>query len=159
VVGTSRTQAKLDHLAEAKLVVDHAILARDGRFAVATKERVGGAHLVFDPVGAAYLADNLSVLLPQGRLVVYGLMGGRTGEIALGDVLRKRLRIVGTVLRSRTAEEKATVAQEVRRHVLPLFERGLLEVVIDSVAPMAEIADAHRRMASNESIGKIVMRW
>ncbi len=159
VVGTSRTESKLQQCQEAHLGLDHAVVARDKSFAAAVSEVVGEVDLIFDPVGAAYLTENLAVLRAQGRLVVYGLMGGVKGEIPLSDLLRKRLRVRGTVLRSRSLEEKATLIQQFRAQVLPLFERGELRTVVDRVAPMSEVSDAHRYMESNRSFGKIVLRW
>ncbi|MGD8861976.1 MAG: NAD(P)H-quinone oxidoreductase [Myxococcales bacterium] len=158
-LGTSRTGDKLERC-EA-LGLDHGILVTDKRFADAVREATAGAgvDVALDTIGAAYLAENLKALSPRGRLVIIGLMGGATGEIPLGLVLQKRLRIQGTVLRSRPLEEKASLARRFEAEVLPLFERGLLKPVVDRVMPMKDIAAAHIRMEGNESFGKIVMAW
>jgi NADPH:quinone reductase-like Zn-dependent oxidoreductase len=86
-------------------------------------------------------------------------MGGASAELALGMLLAKRARIMGTVLRSRPLEEKAALAQSFTRAALPMFERGALKPVVDCVLPMSEIREAHRRMENNDSFGKIVMSW
>jgi putative PIG3 family NAD(P)H quinone oxidoreductase len=158
-LGTSRTADKLERCAA--LGLDHGLLVTDKRFADAVRDTTGGAgaDVALDTIGAAYLAENLKALSPRGRLVIIGLMGGATGEIPLGLVLQKRLRIQGTVLRSRPLEEKAALAQRFEAEVLPLFDRGLLKPVLDRVMPMNDIAEAHTRMESNESFGKIVMAW
>jgi NADPH:quinone reductase-like Zn-dependent oxidoreductase len=74
-------------------------------------------------------------------------------------LLAKRLTLIGTVLRSRPLEEKATLTQTFARHALPLFASGRLKPVIDVVMPMSEVRAAHQRMESNETFGKIVLRW
>jgi putative PIG3 family NAD(P)H quinone oxidoreductase len=156
VVGTSRTRDKLDRCADLGLL--HPVLVENGRFADQTKAATGPAHVVFDPVGAAYLRENLDTLGIGGRLVVYGLMGGVQTEIPLGTVLQKRLRILGTVLRSRPAAERAALAAAARRHLLPLFGTTLVPIV-DTILPMERIADAHRQMEANTTFGKVIMTW
>jgi len=87
------------------------------------------------------------------------LMGGANAELALGALLQKRAHVVGSVLRSRPLEEKAALAQAFARASLPLFARGALAPVVDSVLPMHEVQEAHRRMEKNDTFGKIVLRW
>jgi putative PIG3 family NAD(P)H quinone oxidoreductase len=159
-LGTSRTEDKLARCKPLGLAEADAILVADKRFAAEVERRApGGAHAILDTVGAAYVAENLAALAPRGTLVLIGMMGGATAEVALGTLLQKRAHVVGTVLRSRALEEKAALAQAFSRQVLPLFERGQLVPVIDCVLPMSEIREAHRRMESNQSFGKIVLRW
>ena len=158
-VGTSRSQSKLDRCRE--LGLEDGICVSDGRFADALQQQTGGrlADVVLDTVGAAYLAENIKALATGGRMVVIGLLGGAKGELPLGALLPKRASLCGTVLRSRPLEDKAVLAQRVTRELLPLFERGALRPVVDSVMPMAEVQQAHQRMESNESFGKIVLTW
>jgi len=125
-------------------------------------EALAGAsamHAVMDLVGGNYLSDNLRVLAPRGRLCVIGLTAGRRSEIDLGLVLRNRLKIIGTALRSRTPEEKATLAREFAQRIVPLFDAGQLRPVIERVFPFAEIGKAHTELASNGTFGKLVLRW
>ena len=159
VVGTSRSAAKLER-AKA-LGLDVAIDASSGNWVEKVNADVGGEkiHAILDLVGAAYLEGNLRVLAPRGRMIVVGLTSGSRAELDMGTVLRKRLMMIGTTLRSRTLDEKIAVARDVAEHVIPLFEAGKLKPVIDSVFSFAEIRAAHMLMHSNETFGKIVLRW
>jgi NADPH:quinone reductase-like Zn-dependent oxidoreductase len=98
-------------------------------------------------------------MAPHGRVLLVGLVAGREATLDLGLVLFKRLHLVGTVLRSRPLEEKIALAQAAERHLLPLFRSGALSPVIDDVLPMAQAPEAFQRMASNETVGKLVLRW
>jgi putative PIG3 family NAD(P)H quinone oxidoreductase len=160
-LGTSRTQDKLERCRELGLAAADAILVSDKRFAAQVLERTGGrgVDVILDTVGAAYLAENVNVLSSRGTLIVIGLMGGASAELALGALLQKRLRLLGSVLRSRPLEEKAALAQAFTREVLPLLERGAVKPVLDCVLPMADIREAHRRIEQNDSFGKIVLSW
>ncbi|HEV7993564.1 MAG TPA: NAD(P)H-quinone oxidoreductase [Gemmatimonadaceae bacterium] len=159
VYGTSRSPAKLER---AKLLgLAHAIDNSAGDWA-ARVEALAGAnaiHALVDLVGGGYLRDNLRVLAPRGRLVVVGLTAGNRAEIDLGVVLRKRVRIIGTALRSRAMEEKAALAREFSQRVVPMFDSKQLRPVIERVYPFAEISAAHEAMESNATFGKLVLRW
>jgi putative PIG3 family NAD(P)H quinone oxidoreductase len=159
VIGTSRTEDKLERCR--RLGLERAVLVEGGAFATDVKRLTGGvgADVILDGVGAAYLGENLEALAPRGTLIVLGLMGGVAAELPLGRLLQKRARILGTVLRARPLEEKAALAQRFRHEVLPLFAAGVLEPVVDEVLPMAEVAEAHRRMEANETFGKLVLAW
>lgn len=159
VIGTSRTQEKLERCQELGLSLG--LLASDGTFAAGVRAATGGhgADVVLDTVGASYLAENLHAVARRGRIVVLGLLGGSTGELPLGILLNKRVQLIGTVLRSRPLEEKAQLAQAFTHAVLPLFEAGRLRPIIEEVLPMSRIAEAHRRMEANENFGKYVLRW
>ncbi|MFO0603703.1 MAG: NAD(P)H-quinone oxidoreductase [Polyangiales bacterium] len=158
-IGTSRSASKL--AAVKALGLDEAVVPGEAGFADAVLALTGGRGVdaTLDPVGARYLADNLRALAPLGRLVLIGLMGGAAAEVPLGLLLTRRLRVMGTVLRSRPHEEKAALAQAFARAVLPLFARGALRPVVDAVRPMAEVRAAHERMERNDTTGKIVLRW
>lgn len=159
VIGTSRTQDKLDRCRDLGLV--HGVLVEGARFHQAVQEHTGGAgaDLVLDVVGAAYLEENVRALAVRGRMVMLGLMGGLAGSMPLGLLLNKRLTVTGSVLRARPLEEKAALAQEFAARVAPLFARGQLVPVVGDVLPMSEIAAAHERMEKNETFGKIVLCW
>jgi putative PIG3 family NAD(P)H quinone oxidoreductase len=157
-IGTSRTKDKLDRARG--LGMDHGLLlSRDApAFADAVQALApGGVPLLLDFVGASYLGENVQALAPGGRLVLIGLMGGPMGEILLAQVLMKRLRIQGTVLRSRPLEEKAVATQDFARDCLPLLARKAVRPVVDSVLPLARAREAHERMEANDSFGKIVL--
>jgi NADPH:quinone reductase len=99
------------------------------------------------------------VLASRGRIVVVGLTAGAVTEFNMGVLLRKRLTIVGTVLRARPLEEKIALAREFEARMIPLFDSGVLEPVVDQVLPFEEIRAAHDLMESNANFGKIVLRW
>jgi NADPH2:quinone reductase len=159
VIGTSRTQDKLDRCRD--LGLEESVLVEGGRFSGAVLERTAGlgAQLVLDVVGAAYLEENARALAVRGRMVMLGLMGGMAGSLPLALLLNKRLTVIGSVLRARPLEEKAALAQAFAARVVPLFEQGRLLPVVSEVLPMSEIAAAHERMEKNETFGKIVLRW
>lgn len=161
VVGTGRNAAKLERARE--WGVERTVLVKDTppRFAEAVREATGGrgADLALDLVGGDYVPETLEALAPQGRALLVGLVAGNRTQVNLGLILMKRLRITGTVLRSRPLEEKIALAQAAERHLLPLFRSGVLKPVIDAVVPSRDIRDALTRLASNETVGKVVLRW
>jgi putative PIG3 family NAD(P)H quinone oxidoreductase len=116
-----------------------------------------GADVVLDVIGAKYLARNIDVLAPGGRLVVIGLQGGRRAELDLSALMAKRAALIAATLRSRTDEEKATIVAAVREHVWPLIESGDVKPVIDRVLPMSEAAEAHRVVEAGEHVGKVLL--
>lgn len=156
-VGTARTAAKLGR-AES-LGLDHGVVAENGKFASAVLAATGGrgVDVVLELVGGAYLTENLVCTAPQARIVLVGLLAGRAVELDLGAVLRKRLRIQGTVLRSRPLEEKIAATQVFVRSIVPLIARKAVVAVVDRVMPLAQAGDAHRFVASNEGFGKVVL--
>ena len=159
VLATTRTAAKRELCQE--LGAGSVVVVGEAGFAAEVMAATGGrgVDVILDTVGAAYLDDNLRALAMRGRIVVVGLLGGASGELALATMLKKRATIVGTVLRSRPLEEKAALAQRFSAQVLPGFASGALVPVIDSILPMESIAAAHRQMESNQLAGKIVLRW
>lgn len=116
-----------------------------------------GVDAILDPVGGSYLARNLAALRVGGRLVVIGLLGGAKAELPLGDLLTRRLRIIGSVLRGRSVEEKAELTRELERRVWPLVASGKLRAVIDRVFTITEAEAAHTLLQSNETTGKLVL--
>ena len=162
--GTARTAAKLAR-AQA-LGLDHGIVPTDGKFARATDEAVlretgsPGIDVFCELVGGPYLVENVICAAPRARIVLVGMLAGNVADIDYGLVLRKRLRLEGTVMRARPLEEKIAVTQVFARHVVPLFaasrERPLVPVV-DRVFPLAEAAAAHTHVASNDGFGKTVL--
>lgn len=157
-IGTSRTQDKLTRCTE--LGLKHAVLVEDGQFADAVLSVVPeGADVILDTIGAAYLEQNLKIIGKKGRIIVIGLMGGVKGELFLGALLAKRASIRGSVLRSRSAQEKAELAQSFEDAMLGRFASGELRPVIDEVLPMTEVQRAHRQMDANQTFGKLVLTW
>ncbi|MDP2228654.1 MAG: NAD(P)H-quinone oxidoreductase [Moraxellaceae bacterium] len=116
-----------------------------------------GVDVILDAVAGSALDSHLRLLKPDGRLVLIGLMGGRTAPVDLGRLLVKRLRVIGSTLRSRHADDKAALIAELRERVWPLFASGALRPVIDSRFPLAEAAAAHAHVAANRNIGKVIL--
>lgn len=117
-----------------------------------------GVDVILDVVGGAYLARNLEALALDGRLVIIGLQGGSSAELSLGTLLSRRLSVMASSLRARSVEEKALVAEGMRRDVLPGFADGSLHPVVDRVLGLDEVAEAHRLMEAGEHRGKLVLR-
>ena len=80
-----------------------------------------GVDVVEDFLGASYLEKNMEVLATGGRLVLVATMGGMKAEINLNLVMRKRLRIFGSVMRSRPLEQKREITQRFEERLLPLL--------------------------------------
>lgn len=157
VIGTSRTAGKL---ARARaLGLDVACLAGSQDFVALTRDVTGGAgaDAVIDLVGGAQLSRSLEALRERGCLVLVGLTGGRTAEVDLGLVLRRRLRLEGTVLRARSPAEKAAAVAAFAGDVLPLIATGAIRPVVDRVFPFDAVVEAHRAMEANDTFGKLVV--
>ena len=117
-----------------------------------------GADVILDPVGASYLAENLEALTLNGRLVLIGLMGGSRSEIDLAKLMMKRLRVVGSTLRARPLEEKASIMAELGQYVWPKISQGEIVPIIQQVFPIQSVSAAHELMASDVTIGKVVLK-
>ena len=157
-VGTSRTADKLARCVE--LGLTHAVLVEEGQFAEQVKTAAAnGVNVILDTIGAAYLPQNVQVIAKRGRIIVIGLMGGVKGELNLGLLLARRASVHGSVLRSRSPEEKAALTKSFTDEMLARFTTGELKPIIDAVLPMTNIQDAHRRMDANETFGKLVLTW
>jgi putative PIG3 family NAD(P)H quinone oxidoreductase len=157
VIGTARTPEKVGHARE--LGFGETIVVEGGVFAEQVLARTDGrgADVIVELVGGGYIAQDLVCVAPGGRIVVVGTMGGVRSEVDLSAMLRKRVTLRGTVLRSRPIEEKILAARALERHMVPLFEDKTLHPVIDRVLPLAQAESAHRLMQSNTTFGKIVL--
>ena len=143
-----------------ELGAEHAIDYRDVDFAEMAMEftRNNGVDLVVDFIGAPYFERNLQILRPDGRLIVLAFMGGATGPpINLGTVLRKRLQIIGSTLRSRNLAYKISLARALREFAWDRFADGTLRPVIDRVYDWTDVAQAHTYMEENRNQGKIIL--
>ena len=157
VIGTARTPDKLDRARP--LGMNHGIVVEGGKFADAVRTtHPDGAAVILELVGGNYVAEDLRCIQTLGRIVLVGLMAGTKADLDLGLVLRKRARILGTVLRARPLEEKIAAMRAFETQVVPLLARGLVKPIIDCVMPLEDAAKAHERMASNAGFGKIVLR-
>jgi putative PIG3 family NAD(P)H quinone oxidoreductase len=125
-------------------------------FAEAAKS-AGGADVILDIIGAAYLDRNIEALATGGRLAIIGLQGGRVGEVNLGAMLAKRLTVAASTLRARPLPEKAAIVHGVREQVWPLIEAGTIRPVIDRRIPMPDAAQAHRIVEASDNVGKVLL--
>jgi len=116
-----------------------------------------GADVILDLVGGSYLEANIEALEMHGRLVCIATQGGLRGELDLLALMHKRLRVIGSTLRTRTASEKAQLCDDFARRALPRFARGELRPVLARCFPLAEAPAAHALLASNGVVGKIVL--
>jgi NADPH2:quinone reductase len=159
VFGTSRTADKLLRAAEYGLSASAAVGSDPATFVEPVREWTSGngVDVVLDLVGAAYFDANLAVLASQGRLMLVGTTSGAQATLNIGLVMSKRLKLRGTVLRARSAEEKARATRLFAKHVVPLLAAGSVRPVVDRVYKLDQVREAHLRLESNESFGKVVL--
>jgi NADPH2:quinone reductase len=156
-IGTARGAGKLERARE--LGLDHGIAVTGPSFAGEVTHLTAGrgVHVVLELVGGEYLREDLECIGYEGRIVLVGLMAGATVKLDLGTVLRQRVMLRGTVLRSRPLEQKLDAMQSFARHVVPLLANGVLRPVVDRVFPLADAAAAHTYVEENQSFGKVVL--
>ncbi len=159
VVMATASQAK--HEACRALGATH-VLARHEvptRLAEAVRAASGGrgADLIFDLVGGAYLEANIAALALHGRLCCISTISGGRATLDLNTLLRQRLTVLGSSLRTRSAEQKARLVADFSARALPRFERGELRPVVAKRYPLEEAARAHEDLASDWVVGKIVL--
>ncbi|MFZ8930405.1 MAG: NAD(P)H-quinone oxidoreductase [Gammaproteobacteria bacterium] len=116
-----------------------------------------GVDVILDPVGGAYLEGNMKVLAVDGRLVIIGLMGGAQATLGLGLMMVKRQRVIGSTLRARSVAAKAAVMDALEQRLWPAFGSGALKPIIETTFPMAEAGAAHRLIAENGTVGKVLL--
>lgn len=122
----------------------------------ATSKR--GVDVALDSIGGPYLESNLRSLASDGRLVVIGLMGGAKAEIGLGQLLVRRLSVIGSTLRTRSEAEKARLVQSLLARFGKALETGEIRPVVDRILDLSEAAEGHRLMKASGHFGKIVLR-
>lgn len=161
VFGTSRTPDKLERVRDFGLneaIVIHREPA-ELRDAVQRLTDGAGVNVVLDLVGGAYLPVSIETLAIGGRVVCVGTTAGVLCELNIGAVMRKRATIIGTVLRSRSVEEKADAVRRFAEDVVPLLESGRVRPVVEAVYAPEEIRSAHEHMESNRTVGKLVLSF
>ncbi|RNL83323.1 NAD(P)H-quinone oxidoreductase [Halostreptopolyspora alba] len=157
VITTAGSEEKLARCRE--LGADVAINYRAEDFVTRVKEETGGSgvDVILDIMGGSYLEGNVRSLATGGRLVIIGLMGGRSAELDLGRMLVKRLSVQATTLRARPVEEKSRIVSEVSEHVWPLVEQGTIRPIVDRTMELPNAAEAHRIMEASSHVGKILL--
>jgi NADPH:quinone reductase len=159
VIGTSRTAEKLRRAAELGLETGVDTSREDLAEAVNQATYGSGVHAVLDLVGGPLLEASLRVVALRGRVAAVGTTGGSKVQVDLGLLLRRRIHLFGTVLRSRPLEEKIALAREFSGAVLPLLSSGRVRPVVDTVIGFDQVRKAHERMEADASFGKIVLKW
>ncbi|HEU0190828.1 MAG TPA: NAD(P)H-quinone oxidoreductase [Mycobacterium sp.] len=157
VAVTAGSSAKLAFCRElgAEIAVNHT----DEDFVAKVRE-AGGADVILDIMGAAYLDRNIDALAVDGQLIVIGLQGGVKGELNLGKLLAKRARVVTTALRSRPVagpNGKGAIVEAVRASVWPMIADGRVKPLTGARLPMARAAEAHQLLSSGRVTGKVVL--
>ena len=116
-----------------------------------------GVDVILDMVAGKYLERNIQCLADDGRLVLIALLGGSKGTLYCSEIMRRRLTVTGSTLRSRAPAFKGRIALALRQHVWPLLESGKVRPQIHATFPLVDAAKAHAMMDSGEQIGKIVL--
>ena len=142
-----------------RLGADFAINYKTEDFAAVIKaETKGGVDVILDMIAAAYFERNLASLARDGRLSIISLLGGAVADKAnLAPIMVKRLHLMGSTMRPRTAAEKQEIRDQLRERVWPLLEAGKVAPVIYKVFDFAEVVEAHRLMETSDHIGKIML--
>ncbi|MGB7269443.1 MAG: NAD(P)H-quinone oxidoreductase [Albidovulum sp.] len=140
-----------------KLGAEVAVNYRDADF-VEVMRAEGGADIILDMVGGEYLPRNIKALADDGRLVQIAFLQGPKVELNFAQVMMRRLTITGSTLRPQSDLAKARIADDLRAKIWPLLEAGRVAPVMDAEYPLAEAAEAHRRIESAGHIGKIVLK-
>jgi putative PIG3 family NAD(P)H quinone oxidoreductase len=154
------TAGSADKLARCReLGADLTINYREQDFADAVLDFTDGhgADVILDIMAAAYLPRNIVALATGGRLIVIGMQGGTSGELDLGQLMRKRASVHGSTLRSRPLADKTVIVAAVRDELWPLVSAGQIRPVIQTVLPLEQAAQAHRLMDGSAHVGKILL--
>jgi putative PIG3 family NAD(P)H quinone oxidoreductase len=154
---TAGTAAKLDRCRELGAALGVNYKEQDFVEEVMAASHGRGVDIILDPIGGAYLNQNLDLLNEGGRLVNIGLLGGGTAEINLGAVLGKSLRIIGTRLRSRPLAQKIEITRMFADRFWPMLEAGRLQPIIDSVFKIEDAHSAHDYVKQNKNTGKVIL--
>jgi NADPH2:quinone reductase len=142
-----------------KLGAEKAINYRTQDFAEQVKAATGGkgVDVILDMVGGDYVPKELQCLAEEGRLVFIAFLRGMKTEMDIMEVMRKRLRISGSMLRPRPIEFKGAIAKSLRERIWPLIEAGKIKPVIYKTFPLAKASEAHALMETSTHVGKIVL--
>lgn len=157
VITTSSTDAKRKKCLE--LGADHALSYHQKDFVTACLTATGhnGVDVVLDIIGGDKVEQNLQVMAHRGRHISVGLMGGATAHIPLFTIMRRQLTLTGSVLRSRSVEEKSQIAQQIREQLWPFIKSGAIKPILEQIYPFPQVIEAHEKMESGQHIGKIVL--
>lgn len=156
VVSTAGSDAKV---AFCNKLGAHTVNYRTSDWAAVIRDRVGaaGVNVVLDMVAGSYVQKNLELLARDGRYALIAFLDGARATLDLRRILTHRLTLTGSTLRPQSVSEKASIAAQLREHVLPLLATGKVRPIVYRTLPLAHAAEAHRLMESSEHMGKIVL--
>ncbi|MBL4866040.1 MAG: NAD(P)H-quinone oxidoreductase [Pseudomonadales bacterium] len=154
---TVGTQEKLDRCLA--LGANNGAVRQEENFidSVKTWTEGKGFDVILCPIGGGYLQDNIKALNTDGRLVIIGLMGGRSADLDIGRLLVKRIRVIGSTLRSRSQADKSRLLSDLRDNVWPLVLENRIKPIIDHRFPINDLDKAYNLISSNQTFGKVLM--
>jgi putative PIG3 family NAD(P)H quinone oxidoreductase len=118
-----------------------------------------GVDVIIDFIGANYFKDNIESLTRDGRLILLAtLSGGKVNEFDVRQILTKRLKIIGSTLRSRSLDYQIKLTKDFYNFAYDKVSSGRIKPVIDKVFDWTDVSEAHKRMEANKNIGKIILR-
>jgi len=138
------------------LGADLAINYKTEDFAAVLKEV--GIDVILDMTGGENTVKNIDILNTEGRLTFISAMNGNKSAIDIFKIMGKRLKITGSMLKHRSDDFKAELAEEIEHAVWPLVVAGKIKPVIHAVFPLDEAGDAQQLMESSTHIGKIILQ-
>ena len=156
VLATAGTEEKLAccRAMGAELAVNY----KEQDFAAVIEAHTDGVDVILDMVAGAYLEQNMRLLKLKGRLVLIALLGGAQASINLAIMLQKRLRLIGSLLRSRPLAEKVEITQGFVERFWPALAEGRINPVIDTVLPITQAQEAQQILSGNRNIGKVILK-
>ena len=154
VIATARGADKVE--AARKLGADIVVDTTVDDFAAAAV-RAGGVDVALDMVGRATFDATLTALNRGGRIVYIATLGGASLDVSVPALMQKQLVLTGSMLRPRSADEKARLTSEVERVVGPWIAAGRFAPLVDKTFPLEEAAQAHAYLESGRHTGKIVL--
>lgn len=113
--------------------------------------------VILNPVAGASVGDDQTYLAQDGRIVLIGLMGGRSGIVDFGRLLMKRQRVIGSTLRALSSEQKGTILQDLWNDFGESFKTGRIQPIIDKAFNAEDIQQALDYVAENKTQGKVVI--
>lgn len=147
VIAWTGSRSKIDRLlaAGADVVLDY----HDADLVDQVKSNTGGlgADVVLDNVGGPMVKLAMDAVRMGGRIVLASIMGGRTIELQIADILRKHLDILGTRASTRREQEL----------VLEIAAAGKIDPIISARLPLVAAAQAHSLLDGGDNVGKIIL--
>ncbi|WP_100658246.1 NAD(P)H-quinone oxidoreductase [Alteromonas flava] len=128
-------------------------------FAIRLKQLGWRPDVIVDVVAGDYVQRNVDILALDGRMVYLAMLGGRNANLDMAKVLAKRITLVGSTLRNRSADYKRALVTAFCADCHLAFDNGQLSVPVDSILPVAEVNVAHNKLSQNQSKGKFILYW